>query len=222
MHTCSVTTLVLHPWCRPCSAEHNFAPYRNNQAPDGWKPRSALLMRDREDAIETAWNACKWEKVTSTARCSTHSKWNVSKQKMQNGEPFGPQRADAWSSLVFKTCVESFQDGVGYYVKLWEKKGDKYGAVHLQELAQTSDAPLCKWTPVACPFVASGAGESLNQMFKSTPKTGQRRKKLTLLQMVCSSVCQLLTLVQTFCINLVPTPLCRTSRADPCVPTLSC
>lgn len=145
-------------------------------------------MRDREDAIETAWKACKWDRVTSTARCSTHSKWSVSKQKMQNGQVFGPDRAEVWNSLVFKTCLDSFRDGVGYYVQLWKKQGDKYGSNHLMELAQTSDAPLCKWTPVACPFVASGAGESLNQIYKGTPKTGQRRQKLTFLQMVMRGV----------------------------------
>ena len=164
-------------------------------------------MRDREEAIETAWSACKWEKVTSTARCSTHSKWSVSKQKMRNGQVFGPHRSDVWNSLVFKTCTESFHDGVGYYVQLWNQQGDTCGAEHLLELAQTSDAPLCKWTPVPCPFVASGAGESVNQMFKNTPKNGKRRKKLTLLQMVCPSV------------TLVPTLSCRpTSSANPLVP----
>ena len=181
--------------------------------------QDALLMRDKEDAIETAWNKSEWNKKSSNARCIRHTKWSTAKQTMDNGEKFGSERADVWYKHVFATCEQSFNDGQCYiptdpqphthtdpptthtliYITLthyegiaitvqrWKDKGDEAGATHIVHLANTSTAPLCKWTPIPCPFIASGAGESLNQVMKCSPKTGGRRLKLTYLQQVHNS-----------------------------------
>ena len=87
-------------------------------------------------------------------------------------------------NLTFSYSRNSFNDGVGILAKMWENAGDIEGSYHLLKLAQESEAPLCKWTPVPCPFIASGAGESVNQMFKSSPGHGATRQKLTYLQQV--------------------------------------
>ena len=102
---------------------------------------------------------------------------------MTNGEKFGDQRTKAWQRLVFSTCVQSFNDGVGLLAKRWHRDGDIFGANHLIGLGTTSDAPLCKWDPSPCPYIASGAGESLNQQMKNSPKDGTRRYKLTYVQL---------------------------------------
>ena len=184
VHPVSVSDMPAHreeDWLKAFDRTYDLV---CDSAPAGWKPKTALLMRDREDAIEIAWTKCKWNKVASTARCSKHSVWSVAKQKMQNGSRFGAERAKAWEQCVYKTCLDSFNDHVGYLCKVWKDHGDIHGANHLHQLGLNSDTPLCKWTPVACPFQASGGGESINQMFKATPKTGARRQKLKYLQFV--------------------------------------
>lgn len=67
-------------------------------------------MRDAEEAIEQAWQLCKWEKnaVKGTGTCLKHSTWGVSKQKMNNGQRFGTDRANVWNSLVYKVRTEKY------------------------------------------------------------------------------------------------------------------
>ena len=48
----------------------------------------------------------------SPCRCSWHGKMLVSARKMENNQPFGPERAEAWYSCVFATCRASFMDQV--------------------------------------------------------------------------------------------------------------
>ena len=144
---------------------------------------TALLMSDLEGSIDIAWKKCDWQKLDSTAKCVKHSKWNVAKRLMNNGQKFGHTRTKAWYSLVYATCAASFNDGVGITSTRWRNDGDTPGADLLLDLATTSSAPLHKWTPTPCPFIASGAGESLNQVYKSV-QPGEKRLKLTLVQLV--------------------------------------
>ena len=152
------------------------------QRPTGLKPLSALLMRDSEGAIDSAWDKSIWSQQTSTARCTIHSKWNAQSSKMANGQKFGAQRGSQWYKYVFATCSQSFKDGIATTAALWRDKGDDVGADHLIKLANTSEAPLHKWTPTPCPFIAAGGSESINQLVKRSPGDGTRRKKLTFLQ----------------------------------------
>ena len=61
---------------------------------------------------------------------------------MTNGEKFGDQRTKAWQRLVFSTCVQSFNDGVGLLAKRWHRDGDIFGANHLIGLGTTSDVQV--------------------------------------------------------------------------------
>ena len=148
-----------------------------------YKPKTALLMSDREEAIDSAWKKSKWDKKLSNAKCTRHSKWNVQGSKMKNGQAFGPKRGKQWYQLVFATCDQSFKDGVAALAAQWRKNGDHAAADHVISLANTSDAPLHKWNPIACPYIASGGSESVNQLIKKTPSDGTRRTKLNFTQM---------------------------------------
>lgn len=152
------------------------------QSPNHFKPKTALLMRDREQAIDTAWEKSHWDKHVSSARCTKHSQWNVQNSKMKNGELFGSKRGNAWYSLIFSTCDQSFRDRAATLAAHWRQNGDDVGADHLINLCSSSDAPLHRWSPVACPFIAAGASESVNQLIKKTPSDGKRRLKLNFMQ----------------------------------------
>ena len=136
----------------------------------------------REEAIDTAWNKSEWPRNTSSGTCTKHAHWNVNKSKMKNGEKFGPKRGQAWYRHVFATCDQSFRDGIAMTAARWREDGDEAGADHIMKLANTSNAPLHRWAPVACPFIASGGSESVNQLVKKSPKDGKRRQKLTFMQ----------------------------------------
>ncbi len=126
-------------------------------------PRRVMLMRDREQAIENAWLKSEWPKILSTARCVRHTKWSVAAQKMEDGNPFGPERTKSWYKHVFATCTASFSDGLSATAQLWQDDGDEAGARHILKLARQSDAPLHRWTPIPCPYIASGAGETASK-----------------------------------------------------------
>ena len=97
----------------------------------GKRPKYAFLMRDGEGAITQAWSKSKWPSTLETGEYYTHAKWNVQSQKMANGQPFGPERGQAWYGLVFKTCHRSFMDSAAEIIGLWESRGDHVGAQHL-------------------------------------------------------------------------------------------
>ena len=147
------------------------------------KPLSALLMADNEQAIDEAWNKSKWMRIATRARCSRHTRWSMAERVMPGGQKFGPDRATEWYEHSYATCASSFRDGIGVTCQKWRDKGDVVGADYLAHLAGTSKAPLHKWDPVPCPFIAAAAGESVNQIFKSTER-GVKRQRLTLVQIV--------------------------------------
>ena len=146
------------------------------------KPKTAFLMKDGEGAITTAWRKSKWPQHVETGECTKHGQWSAQKQKMSNGVPFGPERGQVWYGLLFKTCYRSFMDGVGETIAAWKSNGDNIGAAHLQKLAQTSTAPLFRWSPIPAPGISAQSAEALNYMVKKTPKDGTRRQKQTFFQ----------------------------------------
>ena len=150
---------------------------------DGGKPEIAMLMSDFEGAIDMAWGKSDWKKLDTTGKCVKHGQWATADRTMPNGEKFGHKRAAVWFNHVFATCEESFRTGVGVTSAEWRAKGDIAGAEFLLQLAAHSKAPLCRWPSLPCPFIGSGAGESVNQLFKGS-KPGEKRRKLTLVQLV--------------------------------------
>ena len=146
------------------------------------KPKTAFLMRDGEGAIALAWRKSKWPQTLESGECCTHGKWNNQKQKMANGQRFGPDRGKVWYGLVFATCYQSFMDRASEIMAMWEAKGDHAGAQHLLKLVKNSRAPLFRWDPYPAPGISSQGSETANQLIKKSPKDGTRRQKLTFLQ----------------------------------------